>query len=75
VLEINGHDIKAICSAIDTAKATKEKPTLILCNTVKSCGIKDFEGKHQWHYGGLDETSRDKCKESIIAYHNERRTH
>ena len=73
VLVINGHDIKALCNAIDTAYALKDKPTVIICNTVKGCGIKEFEGKKQWHYGGLDEASRQSCKESILAYHAERR--
>ena len=49
VLSIDGHDVEAIACAIDEAKATKGKPTMIIANTVKGKGISFMEGKSEWH--------------------------
>lgn len=39
VLVINGHDLNAISEAIDKAKTTTGKPTMIICNTIKGKGV------------------------------------
>ena len=49
VLSIDGHDVEAIACAIDEAKATKGKPTMIIANTVKGKGVSFMEGKSEWH--------------------------
>jgi transketolase len=49
VISIDGHDIEAICDAIDQAKGIKEKPALINANTIKGKGISFMEGKSEWH--------------------------
>ena len=49
VISIDGHNIEEISNAIDEAKATKEKPTVILANAIKGKGISFMEGKSQWH--------------------------
>ena len=45
----DGHDLDALCDAIDEAKATKEKPSIILAKTVKGKGVSFMEGKNEWH--------------------------
>lgn len=40
---IDGHDVQAISAAIDNAKAQKEKPSMIILETVKGKGVKVFE--------------------------------
>lgn len=49
VLTINGHDYEAISDAIEQAKATKGKPTLIVAETVKGKGISFMENEVGWH--------------------------
>lgn len=49
VIEINGHDIQEIINSIEEAKNYKEKPTIIIANTIKGKGISFMEGKCEWH--------------------------
>ncbi|MFC1767208.1 transketolase [Candidatus Margulisiibacteriota bacterium] len=49
---VNGHDIKGIIAALDKAEAVKDKPSIIIAETVKGKGISfmenrplDFHGK------------------------------
>ncbi|QNO14451.1 transketolase [Alkalicella caledoniensis] len=46
---IDGHDFNAIFSAIDQAKATKGKPSVIIAKTVKGKGVSFMENKAEWH--------------------------
>ncbi len=50
VLSIPGNDMKAICSAIDLAKETRGKPTVIIANTTKGCGVSFMENRAEWHH-------------------------
>jgi len=49
VLEIDGHDIGAIASALDEAETAKGKPTAIVARTVKGKGVSFFENKASYH--------------------------
>ena len=49
VIEIDGHDMAQIVSALDLAKAYKGKPTVILGNTVKGKGVSFMENIAGWH--------------------------
>lgn len=49
VLEIDGHNMAAIISATEQAKAIYEKPTLILAHTIPGKGIKEIEFDYRWH--------------------------
>ncbi len=49
VLEIDGHDIAAIVSALDEAEAVKGRPTAIIARTVKGKGVSFFENKASYH--------------------------
>ncbi len=49
VLEIDGHNISAIVSAVEQAKAIYEKPTLILAHTIPGKGVKEIEFDYKWH--------------------------
>ncbi len=48
-LEINGHDLTALMTALDDFKNTKGKPTVIIANTLKGKGISFMELKSAWH--------------------------
>ena len=47
--EIDGHKMEEILAAIDKAKETKGKPSLILCHTVKGKGVPYMEIDNAWH--------------------------
>ena len=49
VLEIDGHNISAIISAVEQAKAIYEKPTLILAHNIPGKGVKEIEFDYRWH--------------------------
>ena len=49
VVVIDGHDFNQIEKAVEEAKATKGKPTMILCKTTKGKGVSFMENKAGWH--------------------------
>ena len=46
---LDGHDMPAILAALDEARATKGRPTVLLARTEKGKGISFMEGKPGWH--------------------------
>lgn len=50
VIEINGNSHEELKKAFSDADASKEKPTVIVANTVKGCGISFMENDILWHY-------------------------
>lgn len=49
VIEIDGHNFEEIINAIEAAKIVKEKPTMIVCKTVKGKGVSFMENQASWH--------------------------
>ena len=49
VVVIDGHDMPQVLSALDEARATKGRPTMIVARTIKGKGISFVEGKNGWH--------------------------
>lgn len=54
-LEIDGHDMRAVLLALDEAKATSGKPTVIIANTVKGKGFPFAEGNSAFHNAAMNE--------------------
>jgi transketolase len=48
-VEIDGHDVAEISAAIDEAKRSAARPTVILARTIKGKGVSFMEDRHQWH--------------------------
>jgi transketolase len=65
VIQIDGHDYVQIGDAIEKSKKAKKKPVLILADTVKGKGVDFMECAAGWHYGGLDDATRDKAYASL----------
>jgi transketolase len=57
VIDIDGHDMHAIVHALQEARDTQQKPTMIVARTVKGKGVSFFEGKVQYH--GLSPTDEE----------------
>jgi transketolase len=49
VQEISGHNFREIVGAIDEAKGTFEKPSVIIAHTIPGKGVKEFERDFHWH--------------------------
>jgi len=49
VVAIDGHDLPQVLAALDEARATKGRPTMIVARTIKGKGISFVEGKPGWH--------------------------
>jgi transketolase len=67
VIDIDGHDIGEILSALEKAKANAKaktgKPTMIVADTLKGKGVKFMEeGKNAWHGAA---TNADQTKAAI----------
>lgn len=46
---IDGHDFDAMAEAFESAKAYKEKPTVIIAKTIKGKGVSFMENNAGWH--------------------------
>lgn len=62
VLEIDGHDFNAIIDAVEKAKSTKDKPTMIVCKTVKGKGVSFMENQVGWHGTA---PSAEQCEQAL----------
>jgi transketolase len=47
--EIDGHDLRAILTAIERAQAETDRPSCIVARTVKGKGIPFMEADNSWH--------------------------
>lgn len=65
VLHCDGHDVEAIESAIAEAKKETEKPSIIICETVKGKGVSFMEGKNTWHGNPINDEDYAKAKEDL----------
>ncbi|MDR0503025.1 MAG: transketolase [Treponema sp.] len=62
--KVNGHDIAALDSAIEKALAEKERPSMIIMDTIKGKGCNFAEGVEKNHSMAFD---MEKAREAIAA--------
>lgn len=65
VQEINGHDFNEILDALDQARATKGKPSVILALTVKGKGVPFMENVVVWHGKTPSKEDYEKAMEAL----------
>jgi transketolase len=61
VIEANGHDFNALKTAIEEGKTVKDKPTMIVCKTVKGKGVSFMENEAGWHGSTPNKEQCDKA--------------
>lgn len=49
VIEIDGHNIEQIITAIGEARAVNNKPSVIIAHTIPGKGVPEFERDYTWH--------------------------
>jgi transketolase len=59
-VEVDGHDVEALVGALN---AKKEKPLMVIANTVKGKGVSFMENNNDWHYKNL---SKEKYEEAMV---------
>jgi transketolase len=79
VQEIDGHDMRAIDTAIETAKSIFDKPSVIIAHTIPGRGVSYMEGRYQWHgtppgISNMD-GAPDKAKQGEVALEDLRTLH
>lgn len=65
VQTIDGHDIKAIYEAVETAKTIYHKPSIIICNTIPGKGVKEFERDFHWHGKAPNKEESEKALKQL----------
>ncbi len=68
VVEIDGHDMGQIIDALDNLPPiTNEKPTMLICNTIKGKGVSFMEKNLGWHAGALSQEDMEKAIADVEA--------
>ena len=65
VLEIDGHDYEEIKKAVEKAKETKGKPTMIIAHTIKGKGVTFMENQVGWHGNAPNEEQKEKALKEL----------
>jgi transketolase len=65
VIEIDGHDMKQVVEALETAKTIKGKPAIIVAETVKGKGVSFMENVAAWHGTAPDDDQAETALEDI----------
>ncbi|MGH2760523.1 MAG: transketolase [Actinomycetota bacterium] len=65
VLECDGHSLPELFAAFDEAEATKDRPTVIIADTIKGKGVSFMEGSTTWHGKAPNEEQARQAIEEI----------
>jgi transketolase len=65
VLEVDGHDLAALCDAL--SPTADDRPTVVIARTVKGKGVDFMEGQPKWHFGALDSAMYERAKACVRA--------
>ena len=68
VFHIDAHNFEEIEAAVNDAKATKGKPTLILAKSIKGKGVSFMENKAEWHGAAPKKEQYEQAMEELDAY-------
>jgi transketolase len=69
-VEIDGHDMEAICDALDWSDEQTDQPAIIIANTVKGKGIPHIEGNAGYHNAPMTEEEFARSVAQLEAAHN-----
>ncbi|MGI6084467.1 MAG: transketolase [Acetivibrionales bacterium] len=61
----DGHNMADILNAINQSKTVKEKPHLIVLDTVKAKGVEGYEGKENCHFFNVDDDLYKKVIDNL----------
>jgi transketolase len=67
VIEVPGHDIRAVAEACTTAATITSQPTVILAHTVKGKGVSFMEDDYRWHSAPITDENRERALTELLA--------
>lgn len=67
VLECDGNDMAALVDTLEKAKAVKDKPQVIIANTVPGKGVSFMEGDYLWHGKPPKKDEADVALRELLA--------
>jgi transketolase len=65
IVEIDGHNMEEVVSALEEAKTVKGKPTIIIAHTVKGKGVSFMENMPMWHGKAPSDEQAQQALEEI----------
>ena len=65
--EIDGHDFGQILAALDRAKASTGRPSMIIARTIKGKGVSFMENDNHWHGAPPSEEQYRRAMEELSA--------
>jgi transketolase len=65
--EIDGHDMAAICDALDWADEQTQQPAVIIANTVKGKGVSFIEGRPGYHNAAMNKEEFQRAVSELRA--------
>ncbi|MBE6928756.1 MAG: transketolase [Ruminococcaceae bacterium] len=68
VVTVNGHDLEALENTFARVPLSANKPTMIICRTIKSRGIPWLEDTVKSHYGFIPDDKVEEAIEGCRAY-------
>ncbi len=67
-MQVDGHDMKALVEAFDALPPTdSDRPTVVICETIKGKGIDFMEHNIGWHAGSLGGADLERAQLSLAA--------
>jgi transketolase len=69
VIEVDGHDLGRLRSALAAAPPEPGRPTVVLANTVKGKGLPYVEGQVRSHYARLSGRQRQRALATLAGHH------
>jgi len=70
VVEIDGHNMQEIVSALETAQTVKGRPTLIIAHTIKGKGVSFMENVPEWHGKAPSQEQAQRALQELGAAHH-----
>lgn len=67
VLSCDGNDVAAVVAALETAKAHRGSPTVLIANTVPGKGVSYMEGDYTWHGKPPNKDQADEALRELQA--------
>lgn len=68
-IEIDGHDFRQILNALDKARATRGKPSVIVARTIKGKGVGFMENNSMWHSRIISDAEYKDAIKSLKQVH------
>ncbi len=68
VIHVDGHDMGELVGAIDALPGTdSNRPTVVICETVKGKGVDFMEHNLAWHAGSLGAADLERAMAALTA--------